>query len=127
MYEQLRDAFHRQEPELVLTGYVADVAIFDMLDCDGYRVGAMRCLGVYVLCVTTRLESYGLLECYPRENLPDGLGWMKEGMPAGSSVFLFGLADEDSSSESVLPMVDGHRLAYVVCESVEFQAISGGR
>jgi len=127
MNTQLQDAFHRQEPELVLAEYNSNDATFNLLDCDGYLVGLMRCLGVRALCVTTGSESYGWIDCYARANLPDDLAWLAEGIPEGFSVLLLGLADEDSSSESVLPVIGGRRLAYIVCQSVEYQALSGGR
>ncbi|MCP3101729.1 hypothetical protein LZ198_22890 [Myxococcus sp. K15C18031901] len=127
MVDRLKDVFRRQSPELVLTGAVGDGVLFEMLDVDGYRIGGMRCRGVVMVCMATRHVSYDRVERYGREELPAAWSWLREGIPPGFAVYVFGMADLPRASESCLPAVGGRRLAYVVCESVEFEGGPGGR
>jgi|GEM_PF-4434641 len=67
------------------------------------------------------------LEWYASESLPEHLKWLAGGVPPGFTILVFGLADEDTSEDSVLPIIEGRRLGYIVCQTVEYETARGAR
>ncbi|MBV8859488.1 MAG: hypothetical protein JOZ02_21330 [Acidobacteria bacterium] len=121
MYERLKERIHAGEPELLLISYDdAHRATFRLRDCDGYDLGTLVCLGVRLMCLATQRESFDRLDVFPGSELPAGFSWLsREGMEE-AKLFVF-TAIGDYEDLSLLPVIDGRRVGYLVCDSLEFQ------
>src|SRR5688500_8343934 len=114
MYNELRQVFLANDPEVVLISYLGDhEACLQLMDCDGYRVGKMICKEIYTICLTTRWDSYSEINFYTVKDLPPNLLRFQETFP--EDFILITLKPTKLDEPIPLPIVDGNPLGYIIC------------
>src|SRR5262249_26346373 len=119
--EELKRRIYATEPELILVSYNdAHTAIYQLLDCDGYSVGRLTCLGVRAIFLSSRNESYDKLEVFSSQELPPSFSWLSRAEMEGRTLFVFRVLSVYEYL-SLLPVTDGERRGYIVCDSIEYE------
>ena len=121
MYQNIIDFFQANEPELVLISYSrgGNVAKFQCLDCDGYRLGYLNFENVRFLCVATQEESFNGINIYSISDIPDEFAWVRTYIPSGYilAVMQSALDEEDSG----LPVFSERRAGLILCSGIFFE------
>jgi hypothetical protein len=124
VFEALEKIFRDNEPELVLLSYSENhTGTFQLLDCDGYRLGKIICEEIYLLCVTTQWGSFNKIKILPVTELRagDAFFWVRENTPADYIlVWLTPSSDDDGDQESALPTIANTQQGYILCKSITF-------
>ena len=119
MIEAIAKVFRDSEPELNLVSYSEKHdARFQLLDCDGYRLGNVVFEGVHLLCVTTRWRSYSEIDAVAVAELDDAFSWLKETVPEDYLLVSITPSLNDNDEQSPLP---NNRKGYIVCRSLTFE------
>jgi hypothetical protein len=122
MIEAIAKVFRDNEPQLNLVSYSdKHDARFQVLDCDGYRLGNVVFEGVYLLCVITRWRSYGEIVAVPVAELEDAFSWLRETVPEDYLLVSITASLNDSDEQSPLLMTSNKRKGYIVCRSLAFE------
>jgi hypothetical protein len=118
---ELESFFRHNESQLVLVSYATTHEVrLQLLDIDEYRAGSLVCEEVITLCISTRWQEFNLLTVYRRHNLPPAFSYMRERLTDDLLLLVLNPV-EDEDEPSLLPMIDGHRLAYIICKSAHYE------
>jgi hypothetical protein len=121
MYKKLKERIHAIEPELILVSYSnTHEAHFQLLDCDGYAVGKLICVGVRMMCLSSQGESYDKVDEFFCHELPADFFWLSKEEMEGKTLFVFRPLKEYVDM-SLLPIINGERVGYIVCESITYE------
>lgn len=119
MYEPIKKIFRDNEPELILLTYSENhTGTFQLVDCDGYRLGKIICGEIHLLCVTTQWESFKEIEILPITELQEtgAFSWLRETAP--EDYLLVWLTP---SFNSALPIIADSQRGYILCKSISFE------
>ena len=122
LFATLQQIFRDNEPELILLSYSEDhTGIFQLVDCDGYRLGKIICEEIFVLCVTTQWESYNGIEILPVAELtaPGPFAWIKEAAPEDYLLILLSSSNDEEENSALPPIANTHA-GYILCKSISF-------
>jgi hypothetical protein len=112
---ELHDFFRRNDAQLELVSYTREhEARLQLLDVDGYKIGTLVCEDVEALCISTRGQEFEALSVYRRQDLPPTLSYMRERF-TDDLILLVLKPIDDEDYPAFLPLIDSHRLAYIIC------------
>jgi hypothetical protein len=124
MYEPIKKIFRDNEPELILLTYSENhTGTFQLVDCDGYRLGKIICEEIHLLCVTTQWESFNEIEVLPITELKEtgAFSWLTETAPKDYLLVRLTPSLNDDDEVSALPIIGDARRGYILCKSISFE------
>jgi len=121
-HESIRAVFIKNSPNIELLEYNSDMAVFQLSDCDCYKIGILLCERVEAICLTTREELYKNIEFFDIRNPPTGYEFLSESLSEGTLLVVFtSYLMEEEPDESLLPLFNGSRQGYIVCKSISYK------
>ena len=73
-----------------------------------------------MICLSSRGESYDRVDVFSCRELPSYFSWLSTEELSQKSLFVFRALTEYGDL-SFLPVINGERLGYLVCESMAFE------
>jgi hypothetical protein len=124
MFEAIKKIFRDHEPELILLSYSENhTGTFQLVDCDGYRLGKIICEGIHLLCVTTQWESFNEIEVLLVTELTaaGAFSGLRKTVPEDHLLVWLTPSLTDEDEKSALPMITNTQRGYIVCKSISFE------
>ena len=121
-FSRCASLFRDNEPEMILVSYSENhTGVFQLADCDGYRLGKIICEEIFLLCITTQWESYAEIEVVPVNELTGTFIWLKEIAPEDYLLVLLTPTLNEEDDPSALPMIGDSQRGYILCKAISFE------
>jgi hypothetical protein len=122
MNKEIQRIFFSNEPQMILISYDKNhQAIFQLLDCDGYRIGKLLFNDVLILAVTTQWQSYEKIDIFSLKEFQHKNSEMFQKVPEDYQIVFFTPLCEKDSLFIGLPRIDQESKGYIVCKSLIFE------